>query len=319
MNPIENTTELLQPGQESNVGYPEASACHAWPEEERENDGACLDGWKTPSFEDDARKPRPFIKWAGGKARLLPQLYPFVPATWGTYHEPFVGGGAMFFGLRPRRAVLSDTNPELIHCYEIVRDNVDGVIDELKKHRYDKGLFYAVRAQEPSTLTPPARAARFIYLNKTCFNGLHRVNRKGEFNVPFGAYKNPQICDEPNLRACSAALQGVTILLSPFETVVTRAVAGDFVYFDPPYLPISATSSFTAYTADGFSLPDHVLLRDVALELKARGVGVLISNSASPAVIQLYSDGFEIERVGVNRAINSKGHQRGKIEEVIIH
>ncbi|CAN5908173.1 DNA adenine methylase [soil metagenome] len=274
---------------------------------------------KTVSSNTCIKEAHPFIKWAGGKNKMLRHLEPFIPETWGTYHEPFVGGGAMFFGLHPERAVLSDTNPELIHCYETVRDDVDGLIDELRKHHYDKGLFYAVRAQQPSTLTPAARAARFIYLNKTCFNGLHRVNRKGEFNVPFGAYKNPQICDEPNLRACSAALQGVTILLSPFEAVMTCAEPGDFVYFDPPYLPISATSSFTGYTADGFSARDHLVLRDVARELKARGVHVVISNSAPAGIVQLYADGFEIARVGASRSINAKGDRRGKVEELIIH
>lgn len=260
----------------------------------------------------------PFIKWAGGKGKMLTHLQPFVPATFGRYHEPFVGGAAMFYALQPARAVVGDTNPELVNAYTVVRDSVGGLIVELHQHFYDKDHFYEVRALDPRTLSPTARAARFIFLNRTCFNGLHRVNRRGQFNVPFGQYTNPVICDAANLRACSAALQSVDLNEEPFERVLDRAVAGDFVYFDPPYLPISATSSFTAYTADGFGLTDHRRLRDVAAILKARGVSVLISNSAAPAIRALYADGFEVTQVLAARAINSKAGGRGAVTELMI-
>jgi DNA adenine methylase len=261
---------------------------------------------------------RPIVKWAGGKRSMLPLLLPFVPAEFGTYHEPFVGGGAMFFALDPKSSVLSDTNPELVHCYQAVRENVQGVIEELRKHHHDEQHFYEVRRLRPSTLKPAERAARTIFLNKSCFNGLYRVNRKGEFNVPFGKYTAPIICDEANLRACAASLQRAAIERAGFETVLSRAVTGDFVYFDPPYLPLSGTSKFTSYTSDGFSLTDHRRLRDVARELKGRGVHVVISNSAAAAVVELYAAGFEVVRVGASRSISAKGDGRGKVEELII-
>jgi DNA adenine methylase len=198
---------------------------------------------------------------AGGKRSMLRYLLPLVPPNFGTYYEPFVGGGAMFFGLYPERAVLSDSNAELINAYTVVRDDVGALITELGKHRYEEAYYYAIRAKDPGRL-PPAEA-RIIFLNRTCFNGLYqvcislyRVNRRGEFNVPFGEYTNPVICDAENLRACSTALEGVTIECTFFQTVLTRAVAGDFVYFDPPYHPLSKTSSFRSYTADGFTLAD---------------------------------------------------------------
>ncbi len=260
----------------------------------------------------------PLVKWAGGKRRMLPLLVPFVPETFGTYHEPFVGGGAMFYGLRPERAVLGDTNPELINTYTVVRDDVDGLVLELRKHHHDETHFYEVRALDPSKLEPVQRAARFIFLNKTCFNGLYRVNRAGRFNVPFGKYAAPLICDEPNLRACSTALKEVALHREPFERVLDRAVAADFVYFDPPYLPTSATSSFTGYTQDGFGLADHRRLRDVAAALKVRGVHVVISNSAAPAIRELYAAGFDVIDVQAARSINSNGDGRGAVTELVI-
>ncbi len=260
----------------------------------------------------------PWVKWAGGKRRMLPVLAPFVPKAFGTYHEPFVGGGAMFYGLRPDRAVLGDTNPELINAYTVVRDAVDDLVLELRKHHHDEAHFYEVRALDPGKLDPVKRAARLIFLNATCFNGLYRVNRAGRFNVPFGKYAAPLICNEPNLRACSTVLMDITIHQEPFERVLDHAVAADFVYFDPPYLPISATSSFTDYTQDGFGLADHRRLRDVAATLKARGVHVVISNSAAPAIRELYAEGFDVIDVQAARSINSKGDGRGKVAELII-
>jgi len=265
-------------------------------------------------------QPLPFVKWAGGKRAMLPLLRPLVPAAFGTYHEPFAGGGALFFDLRPARAALSDRNAELVAAYEAVRDDVDGVVAELRTHEvaHCKAHFLSVRHQRGHLLSAAARAARLIYLNRTCFNGLYRVNRRGEFNVPFGDYKNPRICDEANLRACSAALQGIAIELDGFHAVLERAQPGDFVYFDPPYMPVSERAAFTSYTRDGFGASDHRHLRDVARELASRDVHVLISNSNAPRVLELYSDGFDILRVQAPRAIGAKSESRGLVEEVVI-
>ena len=260
----------------------------------------------------------PYLKWAGGKRSMLRHLVPHVPPSYGTYFEPFVGGGALFFALQPEKAVLSDVNRRLVRSYAAVCDDVDAVVELLKTYPYEKEFFLTMRAVRIDDRPDVEVAAWLIYLNRSCFNGLYRVNRNNVFNVPFGRYSNPTICDETNLRACSERLRGVAILHEPFETVLGRAAPGDFVYFDPPYLPLSATSSFTGYSADGFGLDDHRRLRDVARELKARGVGVLISNSAAPAARELYAEGFEIEEVLAGRAINARGDGLGRIPELII-
>lgn len=249
---------------------------------------------------------------------MLPQLLKFIPETFGTYHEPFIGGGALFFALRPRRAVLSDNNRRLVRTYLAIRNNVESVIRTLREYPNDKEFFLNMRGKNIDPCADAAVAAWFIYLNKTCFNGLYRVNMGDRFNVPFGGYSKPGICDATNLRACSVALCAQQVLHAGFETVLDRAVRGDLVYFDPPYLPISTTSSFTGYTAGGFALADHVRLRDVARTLRSRGVHVLLSNSATPAIRDLYADGFEVTEVQSPRAINSKGSGRGKIAEFII-
>ena len=265
---------------------------------------------------------RPFVKWAGGKGQLIDALMPHVPAEFGTYHEPFVGAGAVFFALkragRINRAVLSDTNTRLLATWRGVRDCVEPLIQKLSAMPYDKDRFLAERARDIDGCSDLEIASWFIYLNKTGFNGLYRVNKSGQFNVPFGRYDNPNICDETALRLASTALQGVDIRQEDFSGVLDRAVAGDFVYFDPPYVPLSQSSSFTAYTQDGFTSNDQARLRDVALELKARGVTVLLSNSSSPSVDELYATGFTVERVPANRSINSKGAARGAIDELII-
>lgn len=260
----------------------------------------------------------PYLKWAGGKRSMLRHLLPLVPASYGTYHEPFVGGGALFFALQPTRAVISDVNRRLVRSYVAVRDDVDGVVALLKTYPYEKQFFLNMRRVPIDDHSDVEVAAWLVYLNRSCFNGLYRVNRDNVFNVPFGKYANPTICDESNLRACSDALKGVTIAHDPFEKVLERAVTGDFVYFDPPYLPISATSSFTGYSSDGFGLADHERLRDVARVLAVGGVHVIISNSAAPAVKELYADGFEVTEVLASRAINADGDGRGKIPELII-
>ena len=260
---------------------------------------------------------KPFVKWAGGKSQLLDELVPRVPDSYGTYYEPFVGGGALFFALSPTRAVLSDMNEELVNVYVVLRDSVEEVIDLLKTYPMDKDFYYRLRAVEPSELSPVQRACRFIYLNKTCYNGLYRVNSKGRFNVPYGRYRNRTICDEVGLRQASRTLKGVTIMAADFEESVRSATGGDFVYFDPPYHPLSESSNFTGYIPDGFGDVEQSRLARVARELSARGVYVMISNSDTEFVRSLYA-GFRIERVWARRSINCKQDRRGPVSELII-
>ena len=261
------------------------------------------------------------LKWAGGKGRLLPELIARLPHTFRTYHEPFIGGGALFFALagqgRVAAANLSDANPSLIDIYLALRDHVDEVVAALQGHVYEREHYYRIRAIAPASLSLPERAARVIYLNKTCYNGLYRENRRGQFNVPFGRYKNPTICDEPNLRAASRVLQGVDIGRRHFSTVLDTAQRGDFVYFDPPYHPLSATANFTAYDRNGFGPDDQRQLRDVFAALGERGVAAMLSNSDTPFIRELYAR-FRIDQVMVARAVNSKANGRGKVAEVIV-
>ncbi len=262
---------------------------------------------------------RPFLKWAGGKRQLLPELERHVPSPPpGRYFEPFAGGAALFFHVQAKRAVLSDVNERLIRTYKGVRDRVDEVIRILRGYRHDKEFFYALRAQDVDSRSDAEVAAWFIYLNRTGFNGLYRVNRANRFNVPFGRYKNPTICDEPGLRACSAALAGAELVVTDFEAATASVGRGDFVYFDPPYVPLSVTSSFTSYTSEGFGLKDQVRLRDVALTLKQRGARVLLSNSSAPLVRDLYADGFVAREAFATRFVNSKATGRGAVVELII-
>jgi DNA adenine methylase len=261
---------------------------------------------------------RPFIKWAGGKRQLLPSLIRHAPPNPSRYFEPFVGGGALFFALRPRRAVLADVNERLIRTYKGVRNNVEEVIQLLRSYPHSPTFFYGFREKNIDDRSDAEVAAWFIYLNKTGFNGLYRVNRDNCFNVPFGRYASPNICDEPTLRACSAALAGTQLLVDDFEVVVAKAKRGDFVYFDPPYVPLSTTSSFTSYTSHGFGDAEQIRLRDTARNLKKRGVRVLLSNSSAPSVRKLYADGFDLVRVSATRAVNSKATARGAIVELLI-
>lgn len=264
---------------------------------------------------------RPFIKWAGGKSQLLGNLLGRVPRHYNRYWEPFVGGAALFFALDPSDAVICDTNEELVLAYTVVRDSVEALIAHLKEYRYEKEFFYSVREwdrrRDFSSLPAVKRAARFIFLNRTCFNGLHRVNSKGYFNVPFGRYTNPKIVDADNLRRCSERLAAADIRLGSYLSIESEVQEGDLVYFDPPYMPVSPTSSFTSYTKDGFGFEDQIALRDLCLRLKDRGAYVLVSNSASPFIEALYH-GFTIDRVPASRAINSKGASRGPVDELII-
>ncbi len=271
---------------------------------------------------------KPFLKWAGGKTQLLPQLLARTPARIGTYYEPFLGGGALFFALqregRFERAVLSDSNADLIGVYAQVRDGVEELIEALAVHQRkyraasDRAeYYYRIRGKRPTC--GAGAAARLIFLNKTCFNGLYRVNSRGEFNVPHGSYANPTICDENGLRAASAALQEVELRTADFAEAMSAAQAGDFLYCDPPYVPLSETASFTSYTAADFGRTEQQRLAAVAAAARGRGVDVLLSNSGHPEVAQLYRDaGFRLETVEAVRAINSNGAERGAVREYLI-
>jgi DNA adenine methylase len=264
---------------------------------------------------------RPFVKWVGGKGQLLPELISRTPESFKTYYESFVGGGALFFALQPERAVLSDVNHELINCYQVVRDHLPGLLKDLKKHVYEKDYYYEIRELDRKSsfarMSKIKRASRLIYLNKTCFNGLYRVNSKGHFNVPLGSYTNPTICDEDNLKRCRAALLDADILDAKFTEVQKQMVAGDFAYFDPPYVPLNDTAYFTSYSKDGFGPEDQVELAAVCRSIDKRGVMFMASNSDTPYVRELYS-GFRVEKVFASRMVNSKADRRGKIAEVII-
>lgn len=267
--------------------------------------------------------PRPFLKWAGGKTQLADALIDHLPPAFGAYHEPFVGSGALFFRLyrerRLRRAVLSDLNAELVDTYLAIRDHVSEVIGLLAEFPYAKEFYYSMREKDPSRLSLPERAARMIYLNKTGYNGLYRVNRHGKFNVPFGRHESPQYLDPENLIAVSEALKGVDLRCEPFETVLQRAAAGDLVYFDPPYVPLSQTAHFTSYYADGFDRSDQERLRDVCVALSEKSVQVMLSNSETEFIENLYSSKhFEVHRVRASRAINCNASRRGHITELLI-
>jgi len=267
--------------------------------------------------------PRPFLKWAGGKTQLSGELDKLTPCHFNCYHEPFIGGGAFFFKLYREHkiytAYLSDLNIELIDAYTAVRDQVEAIIQILAGYPHSKSFYYGLRAQDPWAMDKSSRTARMIYLNKTGYNGLYRVSKQGKFNVPFGRYKKPGYCDETNLRAVSQALQNVELSSASFEKVLEKAVPGDFVYFDPPYVPVSKTANFTAYHANGFTENDQIKLRDVCIELTQRSVKVMLSNSATDRVRTLYSTlDFFITEVQASRAINSNGKGRGKLAELIV-
>lgn len=275
-----------------------------------------------------AERPKPFVKWVGGKRQLLKQfkelgLYPpedFDPIN-STYHEPFVGGGAVFLDLLPKKAVLSDLNPELIATYKIIKTDVDALIKLLKTYKYDKDFYTKIRSKNIKDLSDLQIAARFIYLNRTCFNGLYRVNQKGEFNVPMGNYNNPLICDVDNLKKISKALKHVKIYNEDYKKVLQRAKKGDFIYFDPPYYPVNRTSNFTGYTAQGFFEKEQAELRDTFVELHKRGCFVMLSNSDTPFINDLYSNldkKIKVNKVMAGRNINSNATKRGKIKEVLV-
>jgi len=275
-------------------------------------------------------KPSSFVKWAGGKKQLLSQFEPYLPTTFRGYLEPFVGGGAVFFHLyRQGRldgvpVVLIDSLEELINCYRVIQSRVADLIALLQAHepyKQDRDYYYEVRGWDRSPSyarrSDLERAARFIFLNRICYNGLYRVNRRGEFNVPFGRHRNPTICDVENLWAVQRALQGVSLVVGDFERCLELAAPGDFVYLDPPYYPLSETAHFTSYTASDFGVEDQQRLARLFGELDRRGCQLMLSNSCTGLVQELYA-GYEMIQVQAARAINSKAAGRGTIRELLI-
>lgn len=267
--------------------------------------------------------PKPFLKWFGGKSRLVDKLLANMPKHISHYHEPFMGGAALFFGLlragllKGANVSLSDINQELVETFVAIRDNVEDVIQHLRQHFYDKEYYYQVRSIDPDDLESSERAARMIFLNRTGFNGLYRVNSKGKFNVGFGRYKNPTICDDSNLHAVSSALKDVSIRVAPFSDVMKKASKGHVVYLDPPYVPVSDTSNFVSYSKDGFCLQDQEQLAQVFEKLSEIGVTTLLSNSDTPWVRNRYRK-YRLVPVQVRRNISSKGELRGTVGELII-
>jgi DNA adenine methylase len=275
--------------------------------------------------------PSPFVKWAGGKKQLLAQYEPYFPVGFRKYVEPFAGGGAVFFYLyRQGRlagkspAILVDRLEELINCYRVIQGHVEDLIAALQAHKPHKGdpdYFYEVRHWDRSPdygqRSNVERAARFIYLNRTCYNGLYRVNQRGQFNVPFGRHRNPTICDVDNLRVVCQALQGVTLLVGDFERCLDLVEAGDLVYLDPPYHPLSDTANFTSYTSGDFGIEDQRRLAVLFRELDRRGCCVMLSNSCTELVRDLYH-GYEQVQVQAARAISSKASGRRGIPELLI-
>jgi DNA adenine methylase len=269
---------------------------------------------------------KPFIKWAGGKRKLIPQISELLPRSYNAYHEPFLGGGALFFALqpKPKQAYLCDINKHLIDTYLGVRNNINDVINKLSKnppYSNTRSAYNAIRYQysKHNHTSVNAVAADFIYLNKIGYNGLYRENSSGGFNVPFGRYENPTICDEETLRNASKELRGANIINASFIESSKFVMSGDLWYADPPYIPISTTSNFTTYSKDGFGPAQQIQLRDIAIELKNKGVHVILSNSSSKMTYELYSERFTIKEVMVKRAINSNPSKREAIKELLIY
>jgi DNA adenine methylase len=264
----------------------------------------------------------PVVKWVGGKTKLLPELLARMPTTFGHYYEPFIGGAAMYFKLAPERAVIADVNPDLIALYRAIARDPNAVIKKLAHHReeHDETHYYATREkwnQSHTQWSAAERAATFIYLNKTCFNGLWRVNRSGGFNVPIGRYIDPPICVPDALRAASKVLARAEIRHADYATAIEDAEAGDFLYFDPPYDPINATSSFTSYTVGDFGVAEQTALAATAKQLIDRGCKVMLSNNDTPLIRSLYK-GLKLDKVKCSRAINSNAAKRGEIDELVI-
>ena len=264
-----------------------------------------------------AIQAKPILKWAGGKTQMLSDLLPKVPSSYGRYIEPFFGGGAMFFALQPKNAIIADSNPELINMYREVAANVEKVIQYLKKYENTSEMFYAVREQEWTQLPQAEAAARTIFLNRTCFNGLYRVNKQGKFNVPYGKYTNPKICDDDGLKTASETLKKAEILCGDYLLVLEHyAQPGDFIFLDPPYLPISEYADFKRYTKEQFYEEDHVELAKIIMRLQERGCYIILTNSNHPLVHELYAP-FTIDVIQTKRHISCNGSTR-KGEDVIV-
>jgi DNA adenine methylase len=287
---------------------------------------SCATKLKSRTRSRNRSSAKPFLKWAGGKRQLIAKIQEFIPSSFNTYFEPFVGGGAVLFTLQPPHAVINDRNAELINCYGVIKDAVETLIAQLEHHKAHnaKDYYYQIRqldreAQFADRYCHIARAARIIYLNKTCYNGLFRVNSRGQFNVPFGKYAAPAIVEPEVLREVSAYLNHnqVEILSTDFETAVAEARSGDFVYFDPPYDPISDTASFTKYGANGFGRTEQERLRHVFGRLDRLGCKLLLSNAHTEFIQELYR-GYNCAIVSATRAINSNTKKRGRINEVLI-
>lgn len=265
----------------------------------------------------ETTRTKPILKWAGGKQQILSEIRKRAPKSFNKYIEPFVGGGAVFFAINSDSYVISDTNPELINLYRVLPDNVDEVIQELEEHKNEEDYYYDVRAMNVDKLTKVERAARFVYLNRTCFNGLYRVNKKGEFNVPFGKYKNPRIIYEKRLRKASEKLRNTKILLSDYkDTLNEYAEEDDFIFLDPPYIPISEYSNFKRYTKEQFRIENHKELADTVKKLAEKGCKIILTNSNHELVYDLYSD-YKIEVLETNRNISKDGDNR-KGQDTII-
>lgn len=266
----------------------------------------------------------PVLKWVGGKRQLMGEIEKVLPKTYTTYYEPFIGGGAVLFELQPKKAVINDVNSELINLYNVIKDDVELLIEDLRKHENTSEYFYTIRERDRDRelyekLSNIEKASRIVYLNKTCFNGLFRVNKSGEFNSPFGKYKNPNIVDEVTLRAVSKYFNkaDIKILNSDFEQSLKGIRKGSFVYLDPPYDPVSSSANFTGYDKGGFNRDEQIRLKKLCDKLDKKGVKFLLSNSATDFIKDLYKD-YNIKVVKAKRAINSNGNARGEVDEVLV-
>lgn len=265
---------------------------------------------------------KPVIKWVGGKRQLLSELKKYMPKEFNTYFEPFIGGGALFFDLKIKKSFINDYNSELTNLYEIIKNKPNELIKDLEKHENNSEYFYKIREldripEKYKKLSKVKKASRFIYLNKTGFNGLYRVNRNGQFNVPFGKYKNPNYIDSENILACSKLLQETTILNGDFEIIKKYIKKGDFVYFDPPYVPLNETSNFTNYTEKGFDEDMQFRLKELCDYIDSIGAYFMLSNSYTKYIENLYEE-YNLITVQANRALNCKASGRGKINEYIV-
>ena len=265
----------------------------------------------------------PFLKWVGGKRQLIPEITKYLPKNYSYYFEPFVGAGALLFYLQPNKAIINDSNEELINVYRVIKEKPNKLIDDLKKHKNESEYFYTIRALDRSSdfenITDVNKASRIIYLNKTCYNGLYRVNNSGQFNSPYGRYKNPNIVNEPTIKAVSKFLNNndIKILNTDFEKSLDSVDKNSFVYFDPPYHPISNSSNFTGYVEGGFDIFEQVRLRDLCDRLTEKNIKFMLSNSHTQFIKDIYSN-YKIVKVRASRSINSNSKKRGDIDEVLI-